>query len=136
MHPFDEIPPVPLTLEGAAVLHQMLRVRWAAWRALGPGERREILEEAACALEDLEKNRSAAFSLLGHKGDLMLVHFREGFDQLVEVQTGLPSLRLWDYMEQTSSYVSVVELGLYESTSKVYAGLAEKGIAPHSPEWN
>jgi hydrogen peroxide-dependent heme synthase len=136
MHPFDEIPPVPLTLEGAAVLHQMLRVRWAAWRALASAERSEILEEAACALQDLEKNRSAAFSLLGHKGDLMLVHFREGFDQLVEVQTGLPSLRLWDYLEQTSSYVSVVELGLYESTSKVYAGLAEKGIAPHSAEWN
>ena len=136
MHPSDEIPPVPLTLEGAAVLHQMLRVRWAAWRALASEDRSEILEEAVCALQDLDKNRSAAFSLLGHKGDLMLVHFREGFDQLVEVQTGLPRLRLWDYLEQTSSYVSVVELGLYESTSKVYAGLAEKGIAPHSAEWN
>ena len=45
-------------------------------------------------------------------------------------------LRLWDYLEQTSSYLSVVELGLYESTGKVYSSLAERGIAPFSEEWN
>ena len=28
-----------------------------------------------------------------------------------------------------------MELGLYESTSKVYAGLLEKGVTPHSQEW-
>src|SRR5579884_833877 len=115
MHHFDEMPPVPLTVEGASVLHQMLRVRWAAWRSVAPTDRNEIIDEAATALADLERNRSAAFSLLGHKGDLMLVHFRNCFDELVEVQNGLPSLRLWDYLEQATSYVSVVELGLYES---------------------
>ena len=45
-------------------------------------------------------------------------------------------MRLWDYLEQTTSYLSVVELGLYESTAKIYATLAEQGIVPHSPEWN
>jgi len=44
-------------------------------------------------------------------------------------------LRLGDYLEPAASYLSVIELGLYESTSKVYAGLAEKGIPPHSDEW-
>ena len=29
----------------------------------------------------------------------------------------------------------MVELGLYESTSKVYGGLAAKGVQPHSEEW-
>ena len=131
-----DLPPVPLTVEGASVLHQMLRVRWPAWRALASNERAAILDEAAKALGEWEQNRSAAFSLLGHKGDLMLVHFRNSFDELVEVQTRLPALRLWDYLEQSSSYLSVVELGLYESTGKAYASLAERGIAPHSPEWN
>ena len=28
------LPPTPLTIEGSSVLHQMLRIRWAAWRAL------------------------------------------------------------------------------------------------------
>ena len=33
----DEIPAVPLTIEGYSVLHQMMRVRWAAWRQLACG---------------------------------------------------------------------------------------------------
>jgi peroxiredoxin len=136
MHRFDEMPPVPLTLEGAAVLHQMAGVRWPAWRALEAANRVEILEEAAEALQALEQNRTAAYELLGHKGDLMLVHFRAGFDELTEVQRTMTSLRLWDFLEQTTSYLSVVELGLYESTGKVYAALAEKGVKPHSEEWN
>jgi chlorite dismutase len=131
----DEVPPVPLTLEGAAVLHQMAGVRWPAWRALDAAKRAEILDEAAEELDALEKNRSAAYELLGHKGDIMLAHFRNEFDELLEVQRTLASLRLWDFLEQTTSYLSVVELGLYESTAKVYAALAEKGIAPHSEEW-
>ncbi len=136
MHRFDEMPPVPLTLEGAAVLHQMARVRWPAWRALEAANRAEILAEAAEALQALEQNRTAAYELLGHKGDIMLVHFRAGFDELTEVQRTMAGLRLWDFLEQTTSYLSVVELGLYESTGKVYAALAEKGVAPHSEEWN
>src|SRR5512143_2177325 len=132
----NDMPPVPLTIEGAAVLHQMMRVRWAAWRALPQGDRAAILDEAASTLSSIEKQNSAAFGLLGHKGDLMLVHFRPGFDQLGEVQTCLTHLRLWDYLEQTSSYLSVVELGLYESTGKAYGDLAEKGIAAHTPDWN
>lgn len=136
MHRFDEMPPVPLTLEGAGVLHQMVRVRWPAWRELEAAKRSGILEESVAALEALEKNRTAAYAMLGHKGDIMLVHFRDSFDDLVEVQRALVDLRLWDFLEQTTSYLSVVELGLYESTGKVYATLAEKGVAPHSEEWN
>jgi len=132
----DNMPPVPLTIEGSSVLHQMMRVRWSAWRALPDQERAAILDQAASTLSALEQQNSAAFGLLGHKGDLMLVHFRPGFDQLGEVQTCLTHLRLWDYLEQTSSYLSVVEVGLYESTGKTYSGLAEKGIQPHTPEWN
>jgi chlorite dismutase len=130
------IPPVPLTIEGAAVLHQMMRVRWGPWRALPGNDRAAILDEAASMLAAIEKQNSAAFGLLGHKGDLMLVHFRPGFDQLGETQRCLTHLRLWDYLEQTSSYLSVVELGLYESTGKAYSDLAEKGIAPHTADWN
>jgi chlorite dismutase len=75
------------------------------------------------------------FSLLGHKGDLMFAHFRTNFEELNLVELALAKLPLWDYFEQTASYLSVVELGLYDSTGKVYAALAERGVAPHSPEW-
>ena len=114
----------------------MLRVRWPAWRALTAAERSEILSDAAQAFATLERAGSAAFSLLGHKGDLMLVHFRDHFDGLGEVEHRLARLRLWDFLEQTTSYLSVVELGLYESTVKTYSSLSERGIEPHTPEWD
>jgi chlorite dismutase len=132
----DNLPAVPLTLEGASLLHNMLRVRWAAWRALSASERDSILKEAQAALVSLEKAGSAAFTLLGHKGDLMLVHFRENFDALSDVEATLTKLHLWDYLEQAHSYLSVVELGLYESSLKTYTTLQEKGVTPHSPEWD
>ncbi len=134
MPPFDNMPQVPLTIEGSSVLHQMLRVRWAAWRALPVAERTAMLDQASTALASMEG--TAAFSLLGHKGDLMLIHFRSNFEALLETQTKLAHLPLWDYLEMTTSYVSMVELGLYESSMKTYTTLAEKSIDPHTPEWN
>jgi peroxiredoxin len=135
----EHLPAVPLTLEGASMLHQMLRVRWTAWKQLSPAERAKIAQEAGDALAEMEREasgQSAAFSLLGHKGDLILVHFRRSFDELNKVERRLAGLQLWDYLEPTSSYLSVVELGLYESSLKTYAALAERGIAPFSPEWS
>src|SRR5437763_1443204 len=46
-------PPVPLTVEGASVLHQMMRFRRPAWRTLGEPERADILAEAASVLGKL-----------------------------------------------------------------------------------
>jgi len=132
------LPAVPLTLEGASMLHQMLRVRWTAWKQLSRPDRAAIAQEAAEALAEMEheaSGQSALFSLLGHKGDLILVHFRRSFDELNKVERRLAGLRLWDYLEPTSSYLSVVELGLYDSSLKTYESLAERGIAPFSPEW-
>lgn len=130
---------VPLTLEGASVLHQMFRFRWSEWRKLPAGEQREILAEAGAALEKLEQHvsgQSALFSMLGHKAELMLVHFRNEFDHLKHAELEIARLRLNDYLEQTHSFVSVVELGLYESSLKLYRSLQEKGVEPHSPEWD
>jgi chlorite dismutase len=136
MSNLENLPAVPLTLEGSSLLHQMLKVRWADWRGLAGVRRDEILSEAAAALASMEGAGSAVFSLLGHKGDVMLVHFRQNFEQLGEVERCLQKLALWDYVELSSSYLSVVELGLYESTAKVYGGLAERGIEPFTAEWN
>jgi hydrogen peroxide-dependent heme synthase len=135
----ESLPEVPLTLEGASVLHQMMRVRWPAWKALTSGDRAAASDEAAGALAQMERNpsgQSAAFSLLGHKGDLILVHFRRSFDELAEVESRLSRLRLFDYLEPATSYLSVVELGLYESSLKTYNALAARGIQPFSAEWN
>jgi chlorite dismutase len=133
-----EIPAVPLTVEGYSVLHQMVRINWASWRALSVAQQTEIIAEASNTLTSMEQNtggQSALFSLLGHKGDLMLVHFRQAFDQLNQAELQLARLRMSDYLEPTSSYLSIIELGLYESTTKTYKALAERGIETHSDEW-
>jgi chlorite dismutase len=127
------LPAVPLTVEGASVLHQMMRFRRATWRALPVPDRAAILAEASHLLESLPN--TAVYSLLGHKGDLMLIHFRKNFEELNAAEIALSRLRLSDYLEPATSYLSVVELGLYESTSKVYGALAANGVQPHSEEW-
>jgi peroxiredoxin len=133
-----EIPAVPLTTEGYSVLHQMMRFRWTAWRALGEEERSAIASEAAAVLAEMEKSsggQTALFSLIGHKGDLMTVHFRKSFADLNQAELKLAGLRLSEYFEATSSYLSIIELGLYDSTLKIYKELTDQGIQPHSDQW-
>ncbi len=138
----SDFPPVPLTLEGASVLHQFFRFDWKAWRAAAAQERERMAMEFTEALKELERAsldapvRTALYSQLGHKGDLMLIHFRESLEALNQVELDLAQEPLSDFFEQRHSYVSVVELGLYESTRKTYEAAAAKGFAAHSPEWN
>jgi chlorite dismutase len=140
--PLSEFPPVPLTLEGSALLHQFFRFDWKAWRSCADGERKKIAAEAIAALQSLERAKAdapiqtALFSELGHKGDLILVHFRESLEALNQVELDLAQTELYDYLTPTHSYVSVVELGLYESSRKTYEAAAAKGFEEHTPEWN
>ena len=133
--------PVPLTLEGSFVLHQFFRFDWKAWRSCADGERKAIAAEGIAALQRLERAssdapvRTALFSQLGHKGDLVLIHFRESLEALNQVELDLAQTKLYDFLELRHSYVSVVELGLYESSRKTWEAAAAKGIEPNSPEF-
>jgi hydrogen peroxide-dependent heme synthase len=119
-------------------LHQMFRFRRQEWRKLSASQKQEIAAEAADVLARMEQTpdgQSALFSLFGHKGDLLLVHFRNSFAQLKSAELQIANLRLSDLLEPTTSYLSVVELGLYESSVKTYRQLLEQGAEPDSPEW-
>lgn len=138
-----DLPAVPLTLEGSYALHQMFRIRRPAWRALSAAHREQIVEEAIPLLASFEAgpggkhpNQSALYSQIGHKGDLMLLHFRDSLAELHRAEVALARLALFDYLEPYYSYLSVIELGLYESSAKAYAQLAERGLEPFSNEWN
>ncbi len=136
-----EFPPVPLTLEGSALLHQFFRFDWKAWRSSTEGERTKIAAEFTAALKKLEQGsgigaQTGLFSQLGHKGDLILVHFRDSFEALNQVELDLAQTAFYDFLTPTHSYVSVVELGLYESSRKTYEAASAKGFANHTPEWN
>jgi len=126
---------VPYTLEGSYVLHQMFRVRWAAWKALDPESRATVIAEAAACLGEMPTGRTALFSTLGHKGDLMFLHFRDSLAELNQAELKLAKLDLTAYLEPTSSYTSIVELGLYESTARIKKLLADKEFKPGSEEW-
>src|SRR5579871_5502851 len=133
-----EIPATPLALEGYAILHQMFRIRRAAWRALDEEAQTRVVAEAAALLGDMQKREdgeSACFSQLGHKGDLMLVHFRRSFEELNHAEIAIANLELADYLEPTTSYLSVIELGLYEASVALYKDLVARNIEPHSKEW-
>ncbi len=138
-----EVPAVPLTTEGYSVLHQMMRFRRTAWRALPDSAKSEIAQEAAATLGAMEKTsaeknsagKTALYSMIGHKGDLMLVHFRKSFADLNQAELTLAGLRLSDYLEPASSYLSIIELGLYDSTLKIYKELMDQGIQLHSDQW-
>jgi chlorite dismutase len=124
------------------VLHQFFRFDWKAWRATPPAERDRIAVQATESLKGLgcahadAPVRSALFSEVGHKGDLILVHFRDSLEALNQVELDLAQTDLYGYLSPVHSYVSVVELGLYESTRKTYEAAAAKGYERHSPEWN
>jgi peroxiredoxin len=138
-----DTPEVPLTTEGSYVLHQMFRFARPEWRQQEVFHCDRIVQRAAETLAAMETGAkdgqpkpTAIYSLLGHKGDILFVHFRDSLEDLHRAELAIEQMELTDFLEPTHSYLSVVELGLYESTAKTYAALTEKGIVPHTPEWN
>lgn len=127
---------VPYTLEGACALHQMFRIQWSAWKALDESSRKQIISEAEALLQEMRPQGTGLYSLLGHKGDLMFVHFRNAMDELNGVELRLAQTALMDYLEPTNSYLSVVELGLYESTQRIHRLLREQGLEPGTEAWD
>ncbi len=134
---------VPMTLEASFALHQIFRFHSSSWHPQERFHRDKLMDQAVATLSVMEEggkdgrpNQSAIYSLIGHKGDLMLVHFRDTLEDLHRAELAIKQMEFADYLEPTYSYLSVVELGLYESSAKTYAQLEEKGLKPHTPEWD
>jgi hydrogen peroxide-dependent heme synthase len=135
----NRLPATPLTLDGSYILHQMFRIRWAAWRALGASQQKHVLTRTASLFTAMEQNKqegTGLFSMLGHKGDLMLVHFRKSLDRLNDAELSVAQSELFEYLDPSASYLSVIELGLYDASLRLYSELTDKGVAPGTGEWN
>jgi chlorite dismutase len=115
-------PFVPESLEGWSVLHLMYRVQWDSLRQ-GRDDLQRMADEVGRALAVPDAGATAAVQLLGHKGDLMFICFRRGFEALAQAQLALSRTELARHLEPTTSYVSIVELGMYEMTAKIHEQL-------------
>jgi peroxiredoxin len=131
-------PRVPETLEGWSILHQMFRIRWPEWRVRPEDLRRRLAAEAADALAAMRRGEAGTTmpaTMLGHKGDLMLVHLRRSFEELQAAQVAVARLGLSSFLEPTTSFVSIVELGMYEMTARIHRHLDERGLKAGSDEF-
>jgi chlorite dismutase len=125
-------PEVPETLEGWSLLHQTFHVRWPEWRALDADERASLGREAVAALSAMDRGElgtTALVQVLGHKGDLMLIHARRDFEALAAAQLEVARLGVARFLEPCGSFVSILELGMYEMTALIHERLAQKGLA-------
>ena len=127
-------PFVPETHEGWSALHLVFRVDWPRLGGLPPGERARMAAEVEQALGATvprpADGGSALVQLLGHKGDLMVIVFRPSFDELGRVELALARTGLHGYLHATYSYVSIVELGMYEMTAKIHRQFGGQGLTP------
>lgn len=127
----------PQTLEGYYVLHDIYRVDWPMWWAVQDKFGYELVEAARQWLAqaaEVERGDSAAYSVLTQKGDLMFVHYRESPDELSRVESSFRRLRLFEFLQPAYSFLSVIELSLYELTSIALRKLSEQGLRPGTPE--
>ena len=126
-------PLVPETLEGWSLLHQAFHLDWRALQALDPAARRALADEAAPLFarpSDADgggRGQSILVQLLGHKSELLLVHARRTFDELSQAQLDVARLKLASVLTPAWSYVSIVELGMYDMTAKLHEQLGAGG---------
>ncbi|WP_200530689.1 heme-binding protein [Halorubrum sp. LN27] len=139
----------PQTEEGWFALHDFRSIDWDAWREAPERERERAIEEGKRFLRhreqvaDAEAGDSGLFSVLGHKADLLFVHFRPALDDLSSIERRFEDTALARFTERTTSYVSVTEVSGYvsdeyfEDPESVDAGLKryiEGKLTPEIPD--
>ncbi|WP_276299083.1 heme-binding protein [Halorussus lipolyticus] len=111
----------PATNEGWYALHDFRTIDWDAWRSAPDRERETALEDGISFFRnrvdvtDAEEGSSAIFSMLGHKADLLVIHFRPTMADLDTAERAFEDTAFAEYTDQSNSYVSVTEVGGYTS---------------------
>ncbi|HYB98228.1 MAG TPA: hydrogen peroxide-dependent heme synthase [Candidatus Limnocylindrales bacterium] len=135
----------PQTLEGWYTLHDVYALNWPRWRARSQSERKAIAEEASAWLgraaaanvqEAAGRGDSKLYSVVSQKGDLLFCHYRQSPAALNEVELTLRTLRLYEFLSPAYSYLSVIEVSLYEVQAMAARRLAERGLKPGTTEYD
>lgn len=107
------------TYEGWYAYHDFRKIDWNKWKSLQPSRRKEMLEELQdtlakfSAVENDHKGSFGLYAVLGHKADLLLIHFRPTIDELNEVKLQFDKTDFAQVTTTPYSFVSVVELSAY-----------------------
>jgi peroxiredoxin len=128
----------PVTLEGWYALHRMYALDRPRWNALAEAEREAVVREAGAVLEaqaGAADGQTGCWTVLGHRADLCVMHWRRDLDGLRLEEAALEATRLRTYLEPTYSYLSVIELGTYELTGHAAARLKSRGVAAEGPAY-
>ncbi|UPV75297.1 heme-binding protein [Halorussus limi] len=130
----------PATNEGWYALHDFRTIDWDAWRDAPEREREAALDAGVSFLRDrvdvtdAEDGSSAVFSMLGHKADLLVIHFRPTMADLDTAERAFEETAFAEYTDQTNSYVSVTEVGGYtnEEMTKEPSEIEDTGLARYA----
>ncbi|WP_135805833.1 heme-binding protein [Halorussus marinus] len=130
----------PATNEGWYALHDFRTVDWDAWRAAPERDREAALEDGVdflgdhAAVADAEDGSSAVFSMLGHKADLLVLHFRPTMADLDTAERSFEETGFAAYTERSTSYVSVTEVGGYtnEEMTNDPSEIEDTGLARYA----
>ncbi|NNM99922.1 MAG: heme-dependent peroxidase [Candidatus Eremiobacteraeota bacterium] len=131
-------PRVPESLEGWWILHRMFRFDRLLWESVGEKRRTKIAGRARDLFEHMHAGEDGDIGLaqlVGHKGDFMLTHYARSYDGLAYAQMLVDKLELRVFLEPMDSYVSVLEVGMYDATGKIHADLAARGLEQGGEEW-
>ncbi len=130
-------PNVPESLEGWWILHRMFSFDRRAWDGTTEKKRRKIVAHAVDLFAHLQSEDGdvGLAQIVGHKADLMFTHYARTFEGLAYAQTLVDKLDLLAFLLPRDSYVSVLEVGMYDATAKIHADLQQRGLEAQSPEW-
>jgi len=107
------------TLDGWYTYHNFRTINWEKWKAASAQERQAALDELHTLFAEWEENEAkregstAAYTILGHKADLVFMFLRPTLQELDEIKTVFNKTRFAAYTEAPYSYISVVELSNY-----------------------
>jgi len=116
----------PPTEEGWFALHEFWTIDWDAWRGADADDRERALESGteylaeAVAVADAEEGASAAYSVLGHEADLLVVHLRPSTAALDVLSRRFALTPFAAYADRTHSFVSVTEASGYSERARQY----------------
>jgi chlorite dismutase len=139
----------PPTEEGWYALHDFRRIDWDAWAAASDDERDAAVQAGVDRLEalvDADEGPTAAYTILGHKADLLVVHLRPETHQLDAIEREIESSPFGRFTDRATSYLSVTEASGYSERARQYfegdldesSGLARyirSRLYPEIPDW-